>query len=599
MAGYTYSFGAGSYGFWLVKTDENGDSLWSRTFGGEDYDECHSLVQTADGDYVLAGQTYSFGAGEGDFWLVKGGMGSFLTGTVVVNQTGEPISGAIVSIPELRLEDTTDILGRFRLEKVIWDTIAVRVEARGYTTIDSLQVAFSDTSELDIEMRMLHPEIDISPDYINASVPEREARETAVQIANSGDGPLAFSLCAYSEKPPRSIWQGTEWKNISNVVNDDLLQAALFFRDNFWIAGGFEDKGRHYLYRLSRDYDLRNGYRQSAWSSHGWQNLTCDDEYIYAVDSAYIAQIDPDAGTVTGVRIASPINPTTAVTWDPDSQVFWISDAISDIYGVDRDGNAVYTIQNADRFGIAGMFYFSDYANGFPLYVLSNDPSGVIRLFRLNPQTGAAQVVADLAAGDGERAGGCSLTNQLDAFTWSLLVQMQSDGADMLRIYKAGDDLPWLKVTPTEGQVEAGGALDMTLALDATGLAVDSSYEAHIQFEHNTPLEGSIWLDVTMRVEPNSVGSEETIPLHFGLEAVFPNPFNSMATITCDLPEAASVTLSAYDLGGREVAAIFNGKLTAGRQRILWDASGLSSGIYLVKLQSAGNIKTARVALVR
>jgi hypothetical protein len=71
LAGYTYSFGAGETDFWLVKTDANGDSLWSRTFGGDREDQCYSIHQTLDGGYILAGETISFGAGYTDFWLVK------------------------------------------------------------------------------------------------------------------------------------------------------------------------------------------------------------------------------------------------------------------------------------------------------------------------------------------------------------------------------------------------------------------------------------------------------------------------------------------------------------------------------------------------
>jgi len=71
LAGHTRSFGAGNYDLWLVKTDANGDSLWSRTFGGSSNDYCSSVQQTSDGGYVLAGYTYSFGAGDYDFWLVK------------------------------------------------------------------------------------------------------------------------------------------------------------------------------------------------------------------------------------------------------------------------------------------------------------------------------------------------------------------------------------------------------------------------------------------------------------------------------------------------------------------------------------------------
>jgi len=71
LAGRTESFGAGDYDCWIVKTDENGDSLWSRTFGGLDYDCCKSVIETSDSRYILAGWTSSFGAGSKDFWLIK------------------------------------------------------------------------------------------------------------------------------------------------------------------------------------------------------------------------------------------------------------------------------------------------------------------------------------------------------------------------------------------------------------------------------------------------------------------------------------------------------------------------------------------------
>ncbi|MBU1937247.1 T9SS type A sorting domain-containing protein [bacterium] len=49
------------------------DSLWGRTFGGSDADICTSIQQTTDGGYILGGYTNSFGAGGWDFWLVKTG----------------------------------------------------------------------------------------------------------------------------------------------------------------------------------------------------------------------------------------------------------------------------------------------------------------------------------------------------------------------------------------------------------------------------------------------------------------------------------------------------------------------------------------------
>jgi hypothetical protein len=71
LAGDTTSFGAGSYDFWLVKVDANGNMEWNQTYGGTNYDYARSLVETSDGGYALAGYTGFLFAESADFWLVK------------------------------------------------------------------------------------------------------------------------------------------------------------------------------------------------------------------------------------------------------------------------------------------------------------------------------------------------------------------------------------------------------------------------------------------------------------------------------------------------------------------------------------------------
>jgi hypothetical protein len=71
IAGTTMSFGAGGGDVWFIKTDSVGNTLWTKTYGGTNYDVGWSTQWTQDGGYVITGGTFSFGAGSADIYLVK------------------------------------------------------------------------------------------------------------------------------------------------------------------------------------------------------------------------------------------------------------------------------------------------------------------------------------------------------------------------------------------------------------------------------------------------------------------------------------------------------------------------------------------------
>ncbi len=71
MAGETYSYGAGNFDFWVIKFTETGIIRWQKTYGGSATDNAYVVQQTGDGGYIVGGHTVSYGAGSYDIWLLK------------------------------------------------------------------------------------------------------------------------------------------------------------------------------------------------------------------------------------------------------------------------------------------------------------------------------------------------------------------------------------------------------------------------------------------------------------------------------------------------------------------------------------------------
>lgn len=85
----------------------------------------------------------------------------------------------------------------------------------------------------------------------------------------------------------------------------------------------------------------------------------------------------------------------------------------------------------------------------------------------------------------------------------------------------------------------------------------------------------------------------------FRLNPAYPNPFNPSTNISYSMGSAGEIKISVYDVLGRHVATLFNGVQSAGDHRLQFDASSLSSGLYIVSMQAADYQKIQMITLMK
>ncbi|MDP8240282.1 MAG: T9SS type A sorting domain-containing protein [Candidatus Hatepunaea meridiana] len=93
--------------------------------------------------------------------------------------------------------------------------------------------------------------------------------------------------------------------------------------------------------------------------------------------------------------------------------------------------------------------------------------------------------------------------------------------------------------------------------------------------------------------------SKAQCPVHFSLLSVYPNPFNSSTTISYELPLVSLLDLSLYDLSGHKVMTLINGVQPSGNHSSILDANILSSGMYIIRLEAAGDVQVQKILLIR
>ena len=171
-------------------------------------------------------------------------------------------------------------------------------------------------------------------------------------------------------------------------------------------------------------------------------------------------------------------------------------------------------------------------------------------------------------------------------------------GNTLITIYDAEDKIVGFDLTDPQGVFEILDTEPGTFTVKANRIQFDDA-EATMTVE-DVEFFAQTFINLTLTASMATDVEADDTPGSFHLGQNYPNPFNPETVIRYTLPQAAHVTLTIYDVLGREVTTLVDGPQTAGTTTVRFEAPGiLPSGVYYYRLEAGTLSRTGRMVLVR
>lgn len=343
------------------------------------------------------------------------------------------------------------------------------------------------------------------------------------------------------------------------------------------------------------------------------RDLTSDGTRLFGGNAATgVLELDPNTGaTVKTFTLTG--GSTRAVAWDATRRGFWNTGFGGNIFLHDTTGALVQTITStlAGKYGLA-----FDSIPGQPAYLwVWNQGTGATTntLHKYNIATGLEEAVytftltgssvgiaggADICTVNGQRLllvsyqnfalAGYQLPNDVVPVEFSSF-SASANGNDVL--------LNWSTATEKNNQgfevLRKTGNGEFTAVGYISGNGTSTSPRNYSFVEKNVPsgqhsyrlrqidFDGSYAFSSVVEIDV-------TAPAQFGLAQNFPNPFNPATTISFNLAVDSKVTLRVYNTLGQEISVLTNATYAAGTHNLSFDATALTSGIYVYSIDATG-----------
>ena len=590
-------------------TVTNGTGAWDdndyATIGIEDHTQSVGLQLSYWNNYsagvvsLAANRAYLFVPG------LSYGSGVF-QGRVTDFETGNPLSNALVSLTSGAYWDSSDTQGYFTLSNVPVNQYSAVCSKVGFNeTQTTINITPNDTTEQNFQLA--HPEFLLDTQAIQRQLGLGGTTTVSFHLSNQGNGELDYQIqldYPATDAPVNELvgpvrqatqtddpWEQRLLFDVTQSTNDHLIQGVAFAWGKFWVAGGGLGAGSpHYLYKFDTQGNFQGQVLQSTATQVGFHDLTWDGEYLWGSDSKYLVAFDSTGAVMDSIE--GVLNPNRALVYDPGEDVFYTGNMTAPLVVVDLNGTEVrrYSDHNMHIYGLA---WFTHDPDRCPLYLFCRDGDQTrLRIEKMNPTTGAIQLVTNLSGRVDDLAGGAVITPSWDHSMWVFIGQISGNSSDQIGVWEISPNTSWIAYSPSLGTVIPGGQQTFQVFLDARELT-QANYHINLVFQHNavgSPDTLPVDLTVTgVGVDP----AQKLTPLEYFLSQNYPNPFNPITSIPYTLREAGVVNLAVYNVLGQKVATLVQGRQEAGVHRALLDASSMASGIYFYRLE-AGQFNAVR-----
>ncbi len=365
--------------------------------------------------------------------------------------------------------------------------------------------------------------------------------------------------------------------------------------------GADKKKDQKYFDKTKHDYDRR-----------------LLEFYRDTLDCAYPTYVDAYTGSDLGLPVGD-------LNWFPDKKAIWEFASLRKTIAeakVDANGDFVPDLKG-QTVTVAGVITTPNYRPGGVQYYMQDETAGINIFssaisYTLNP----GDVV--LVTGKIDQYRG--LTEIIPQKVADIIVIGSQATPDPLHINKAmlTEEVEGLLVQMFRYELidpenwKSDGTVHFTNGTDTVMVFIDNDMGIHT----NPPPTGWVNLigvvdqyttkvpaDVGYEIRPRSyadfvlitqvAGHDPNLPTQYNLHQNYPNPFNPATTISFDAPETAIVKIKVYDILGKEIATVFDGKLQAGYHTFQFDASKVPSGVYLYRVESKHYTSVKKMTVVK